>query len=78
VKQGFVHLKNYDYLCCRNYQFLDLFIMARPIADTPVLRGKDAVRFMERMENVKPISKEERAKMKADYEWVKSIAKFPL
>ncbi|GHT23301.1 hypothetical protein FACS189430_06360 [Bacteroidia bacterium] len=46
--------------------------MARPIADTPVLRGQDAVRFMERMENVQPISQEERASMKADYEWFKS------
>jgi hypothetical protein len=43
--------------------------MARPIADTPVLKGKDAVRFMEAMENIKPISKERKEEMKRDYEW---------
>jgi hypothetical protein len=53
--------------------------MARPIADTPTLRGMDAVRFMEAMENVKPIFSKERIKeMKRDYEWFKKHATFPL
>jgi hypothetical protein len=52
--------------------------MARPIADTPVLRGQDAVRFMEAMANVKPVSQEEKDRIKKNYEWMKSIATFPL
>jgi len=53
--------------------------MARPIADTPVLRGQDAVRFMEAMANVKPsFSEERKAEMERHYEWFKSIATFPL
>jgi len=52
--------------------------MAQPIADTPVLTGMDALRFMEAMADVKPISKEQREEMRRDYEFVKSRATFPL
>jgi hypothetical protein len=52
--------------------------MARPIKDSPILWGKDAKRLAEAMENVVPISKEEREKMKKAYEWSKSIATFPM
>jgi hypothetical protein len=38
--------------------------MARPIKENPVLRGKDAERFFDRMENVKPVSAEEIARIK--------------
>ena len=38
--------------------------MARPIKETPVLRGKDAERFFDRMENVKSVSAEEIARIK--------------
>ena len=38
--------------------------MAQPIADTPVLTGKDALRFMQAMANVKPISKKRREEYK--------------
>ena len=38
--------------------------MARPMATTPTLRGLEALRFMEKMENVKPISEERREEMK--------------
>ncbi len=38
--------------------------MARPIKETPVLRGKDAERFFQKMENVKPVSAEELARIK--------------
>lgn len=44
--------------------------MARPIKETLVLRGKDAERFFDRMENVKPVSAEEIARIK------KSASKF--
>jgi hypothetical protein len=48
--------------------------MARPIADTPVLAGKDARRFREAMENVKPISQAEREEIKQTGVWFRSIA----
>ena len=52
--------------------------MARPIAPTPTLRGLEALRFMEKMDNVKPISKERREEMRKSYELLKSRATFPL
>ena len=52
--------------------------MAQPIADTPVLTGKDALRFMKAMANVKPISKKRREEMERDYQLVKSWATFQL
>jgi len=52
--------------------------MAQPIADTPVLTGMDALRFMEAMANVKPISKERREEMERNYQLAKSWANFPL
>jgi hypothetical protein len=42
--------------------------MAQPIKETPVLYGKDARRFEERMSNLKPLSEEERKRMKMHYE----------
>lgn len=35
--------------------------MARPIAETPILTGEDAVRFEERMRQVESLTKEQRA-----------------
>jgi hypothetical protein len=32
--------------------------MARPIKETPVLYGKDAIRMLKEVENVKPLSPE--------------------
>ena len=52
--------------------------MAQPIADTPILTGKDALRFMLAMANVKPISKKDREQMEKDYQLAKSRANFPL
>jgi hypothetical protein len=52
--------------------------MARPIKDTPILYGEDARRFTKAMENVIPLSQEEREKQKKAYEWFKSRAKFPM
>ena len=53
-------------------------IMARPIAPTPTLRGIEALRFMEKMDNVQPVSKERKEEMKRNYELAKSRATFPL
>jgi hypothetical protein len=52
--------------------------MARPIKETPVLTGKDAKRFREAMENVKPVSKEEREEIKKAYELMKQMSNFYL
>lgn len=47
--------------------------MARPIRETPILHGKDARRFEERMKNPPKITKEKRIQMEKDYEYIKSI-----
>ena len=52
--------------------------MARPIKETPVVTGKDAKRFAEKMANLKPESKEEREAAKKVYEKFKAIASFAL
>ena len=35
-------------------------IMARPIAETPILFGEDALRFIQRAQHVESLSKEQR------------------
>ena len=50
--------------------------MARPIKDTPVVTGKDAKRFAEKMARLKPESKEEREAAKKVYEKFKAISAF--
>ena len=52
--------------------------MARPIAETPILYGKDAERFLYNMEHVKPLSPDRQERMKKAYEWMKSIATFQM
>lgn len=46
--------------------------MARPISPTPVVSGKDAVRFAERLANPKSASKEEIERARLIYEAVKA------
>lgn len=52
--------------------------MARPITETPVLTGKDAVNFVERMKEQKSkrISKEERERIIANFNKLNSISQF--
>lgn len=52
--------------------------MARPIAETPTLYGEDARRFAYAVEHPKPVSKESIKRAMEAYEWMKSIATFPL
>ena len=52
--------------------------MARPIAETPILFGKDAERFLYNMKHVEPLPRERQEKIKEAYEWMKSIATFPM
>lgn len=51
--------------------------MARKIAETPILYGKDAIRFMERMKQAETekVSPEVLERMRKDYEAVKAIEK---
>ena len=52
--------------------------MAKPIKETPFLKGKDAVKFNEAVKNNRKTeaNMEVRARMKANYEKLKSIATF--
>jgi len=52
--------------------------MARPIKETPTISGKDSVRFQEAMDNLVPISREEKEEQRRAYEFMKSIATFPM
>jgi len=52
--------------------------MAKPIKETPVLKGKDAVKFNEEMEKSKSeiVPAVVRDRMKSNYSLLKSISKF--
>lgn len=50
--------------------------MARPIKETPILYGKDAERFIQEMENVKPASEAEKKRVRTSYEKIKKLATF--
>ena len=53
-------------------------IMATEIKDTPILKGKDAERFLEAMSNPKPVSAKRKAEIRAAFNWFKSAACFPV
>lgn len=50
--------------------------MARPIKETPILYGEDARRFLERMQEHRHISEEERARMEENYRILRATANF--
>lgn len=52
--------------------------MARPIKETPVLRGNDAKRFDHIMSIAQPETKEAKEKMRETYDKFKEIATFPM
>ncbi len=61
--------------------------MARPIKDTPILKGKDAKLFMENLVKIVEYRntpegliymKKERERIKRSYDWLQSIATFDL
>ena len=58
------------------FQLKYVFVMARPIKETPILYGEDARRFEARMQERRRISTEERARINAAYEAVKSVCDF--
>ncbi|MCD8297712.1 MAG: hypothetical protein LUC88_09090 [Prevotella sp.] len=52
--------------------------MARPIKETPVITGKDAERFEEKMKHLVPASKEEIENGRKLYEYFKAKGSFDL
>ncbi len=52
--------------------------MARPIKQTPVLKGKDAKRFAERLAHPSPVSQSEKDEARKAYEAFKAISTFPM
>ena len=50
--------------------------MARPIKETPILRGKDAENFMREIETSKKISQQSADRIKANFIRLNSIAQF--
>ena len=52
--------------------------MARPIKETPVLRGKDAEIFAKKIANPAPVSKSEKEAAKKAFEAIKAISTFPM
>ena len=60
----------------RMFNTIKCKVMARPIKETPTLRGKDAERFLRLMDEVQPVSKEEMERIKKNYEYIKSIATY--
>jgi hypothetical protein len=52
--------------------------MARPIKETPILKGKDAARFAEKIANPAPVSQAEKDAARRAYEAFKAISKFPI
>jgi hypothetical protein len=52
--------------------------MARPIKETPILRGEDAKRFREAIANPKRASQEKIDRMNRNYELAKKRATFLL
>ena len=51
--------------------------MARPITETPVLTGQDAIRFLERAKNPPKATPEEKQAVKDAYKKIKSMCKDP-
>ena len=47
--------------------------MARPIKETPILHGKDAERFLKRMNEDHRVTPEENARGRANYEAILKI-----
>jgi hypothetical protein len=52
--------------------------MARPIKETPVLTGKDARVFEEKINNPREVSQAEVESAREAYDYIKSIATFAL
>ena len=63
---------NYFRTFAPNIQLKYVFIMARPIKETPILYGEEARKFETRMLNPEPVSREWLESMKRNYEFMRS------
>ena len=61
---------------CTEISLKYVFVMARPIKETPILYGEDARRFEARMKERRRISPEERAEMNTIYKTIMATANF--
>ena len=74
ISEKYSTLRFFIYLCAKNLK--KRTIMARPIKETPILTGKDAERFVKRMNEKRTVSEKEIERVRKNYEYVLSIAKF--
>lgn len=61
-----------------NIQLKYVFIMARPIKETLILKGKDVERFKYNLEHPTPVSAEEVTKARGTYEKFKRITTYAI
>ena len=64
VKIYFAYVGHLHYLCAVKSSS-DTIIMARPIRETPILTGEDAIRFMQEMQTVENLSNDVRSANRA-------------
>ena len=64
VKIYFAYVGHLHYLCAVKSSF-DIVTMARPIRETPILTGEDAIRFMQEMQTVENLSNDVRSANRA-------------
>lgn len=69
----FVHRRFYTKVLIEKY-----LVMARPIADTPILYGADAERFESIIQNTEPYSNEKKEQLRKTYEDFKRKVKIML
>jgi hypothetical protein len=50
--------------------------MAKPIKETPILKGADARKFVENLANTKKVDDTTKAKMKVSFDRLNSMARF--
>lgn len=66
---GFSFIQRYiAYLCVQTLTDKFIMIMATPIRETPILKGKDARRFDRAMKNVKPMTEEQKKRIRSEAE----------
>ena len=58
--------------------YQNIEIMAKPIKETPVLTGKDAIKFEQASNKLVPASAEERMQAQKAFERLSSIATFSM
>jgi hypothetical protein len=76
LSQTFRKVEQAELTCkCGGHECLTqkLKSMARPIEETPILRGEDARRFLQRMKENRRVTREEFEDIKQTYEKIEAI-----